>query len=87
MEAFTVVLLYDNRLHVDDEDVSAFFHPQVTPINQVLKTFVTVVLLLRNEIFDSCQRTKIACLKCPSLSGSLGPNVRKLVNVHVTVTL
>ena len=52
----TVVFLHDDRSHVDDKNVVAFFHPDVTPTQQVLESLVTVVLPLRYEIFDSCER-------------------------------
>jgi len=52
---FTVTFLHDNGLQVDDVNVGAFFQPDITSIDQILKTLVAVFLLLRNEIFDSCE--------------------------------
>ena len=52
----TLGLLHDNWLHVNNENVCAFFHPEVAPIDQVLETFVTAILSLWDEIFDSCER-------------------------------
>jgi len=52
----TVVFLHDNRLHVDDHDVGAFFHPDVAAIDQIFESLVTVILPLWNEILDSCKR-------------------------------
>jgi len=36
-------------------DVRAVFQPDVAAINQIFKTLVAVVLLVRNQIFDSCE--------------------------------
>ena len=59
-KTFTVVLLHDDGLHVDDDDVGAFFQPEIAPIYQILEPLVTVILPLRNEILDSCKRKLLA---------------------------